>query len=1162
MSGGGSIEIPPSMVSKTKEVFEQTKNYLEISDRSYSYYTKVAFSKDMTQIANWANYGLNPSLYGIFIERFQPYVIYLVMYYYVSIIFSQLFNRNNNIYLYKKQRSNIDLIDKDDISFSIDTEYYIYASIQLMDNVMILLTPKSNIVIKFKFTSTNADPLLVILDIYIVSQQEDTTPISSIIEQLTNNNLKSVRTVQETFISDDIRRKTLNILKTTISLLQRIISKQSSATMLQWIIFNTEGLYTLNEKHTGRFFHKIDEYINSNFIIVLSNMEPLVTKALDTSETSGKSTSSQTSKTNIVENPIPSVLNIYLSSTDPKIDNTLLTLDMLIPGQVSKDKLRINPRNPLKDMKSILLEFCKTNKITNPIIVFFDKELFSKFNSLYRKKTNVRTLKQAIETNVPGNISTTIQLLLSGSELQIANERLQLNNFFWNNQWYLTGPRDVLLSIDPTFLQSEVDKSPTPTNNANCYSEMLDVLSDLVDLFYPSMAGKDISIIYNKYLQGLNERNALIGDIKHLIDKEQLSISTTTISDKHKDTISAIRVKSISLKNIMKKFIQSVIYQLVIIVKIITKIINRIQTRCFVYYTVGHDFDVKEVIESGPSENVLVTTLSRIIPLDEKTLTYLSFLDEVYDKHSYLDRLSCSLFMKKQYSEISQTLDTVINTVISQLTIISQRMITVINNDNSNTTVNLSNERFDAIWISNQEIEAAFTSFEKSVKLFISSNLLPEYYSQENIETFIDSILWDMDMSDSYTYSRLVTSFVDSNIWVQVELLFAMKTLQYIFLIYKYTGKYISYYNVDITKLNISTQLENFILFISPVFDVTLLKRLNLFSYVINWFKYICCKQIQLLITTKNGNITIYDIRNLFKTNTMIKQSYIILRYFLINIILLNIDVCQLSNELQSLIGILAPTDTDLKQYTHIRTINPSIPQQSPDNTKPPLSQTKPKDDKPLTSETDLAFNVIVQVSATKIETTNPTETTGKLEGVKSTNINSLLGCKKLSLGMKWEKLKHSTNEMVGKSIQKITNKVGGLFDPNLSIITDDLSTIDNSNKSEKSEKIGKLKTKTIKQDSVDTVLDVFKNPQYQILDSIPEFVIKPATTMDNKSGSVLGIDLDKFILEITELEENPKNKSLTKNDKSLLQVSIPLDYTNITLSELFSSFNSWKSLM
>ena len=1159
MIGGGYIEISPSLVSKTKNVLEQTRNYLEINDRNYSYYTKVAFSKDMTQISNWANYGLNPGLDGVFVERLQPYIIYLIMYYYVTILFSQLFSRNNNILLYRKLKSNIELVDKDEMGFSVDTEYYMYASIQLMDNVMTVLNPKSNMVVKFKFTSPYTDPLLSILDIYIVNNgSNETTEIRNTIEQLVSGNLKSIKSTSDTF-TNELRKKTLSILKNSTQSIQRIITKQISSSLVEWIIFDDVGEYTLTTRHRNAFLHKIEEYINSNFIIVLSQLENIISKASETSK-SVKS-SSYSSTTPIIENPIPSVLNIYLSSTSPtpvKIDNMLLTSDMLIPNYSSKDNLRINPRNPLKKMNSVLKEFCKTNKIENPITVFFDKKLFLKFNSMYDKKTRVRTLKQAIETNLTDNISNTIQLLLSGSELQVTRdgnkERLKINSYFWNNQWYLTGPRDVLLSIDTNFLQSTPTSSPNPSNMTKCYSDMIDVLNDLVDLFYPSMAGKEISKSYTKYLQSLNERNILVNDVKHLIDKERLSISTNNISEKYKDTLSNIRAKSINLKSMIKEFVKNIIYQLVIIEKMIVKIINRIQTNCFVYYVIGHDFTNVDTTVIGPVENKLVASIINPEMVGEKSvMSYLSFLEEGYNRHDYLSMLSCSKGMVTQYSDISSAYDTVVTTVMEELNDISQRMITITNNDDSNTTINISKEGFDELWISNEKIEKCFTTLESVLKSFIQRNLTPEYYSQEYIEKSIDDILWDMEMSNTITYSRLFTSFVDKNIWNQFELLFVMKSLQYIFLIYKYTGKYVAYYNIDTTKINLNQRLDSFADFLSPDYSIPFLKSLNLFSYTMNWFKYICLQQILALISKKGGNINVGDIQELFITDINIKHAYAILKYYVVNIILSNIDVCQLSNELQSLISILAPTDVDLKQYA--RNYNEAITNTS--QTETPNSSTKTKPTPEVKNVNELAFNVVVQVNVSK-EDIDTDKTNNKLNGAKSYNIDGLLGCKRLALGMKWDKLKHSTNAMVGNSIEHVTNVVGRIFEPNLSPIEDDLSAMEKkmlkiNDDNDKSETI-----KKVVNDIKNSIIGSFKSPQYQILVSVPDVNIDKT----NNNGRDLGINVDKIILELTKLGNRDDNKSLSRNKKDILDTVSPTLMSDKNISTILSSLDVWSTLV
>ena len=1178
MIGGGYIEISQSLVSKTKTVFDQTRNYLEINDRSRSYYTKLVLSDKMTQISYWANYGLNPGLDGVFIERLQPYIIYLVMYYYISILFSQLFNRNNNITLYKKEGSSIDIVDKDDLQFVIGNEYYLYASIQSMDNVLTILNNKSNIVLKFIFSAPNNDPLLIISDIFIVgidsSRTNESNHILDTITQLSSSNLKSVKKTSDTF-TNELRKKTLQILKTSINFIQRIISKQISSSSVLWLMFDGTNTYELNSRDNNRNLHIINEYINSNIIIVLPQIETIILKTSNT-VTSNKNKSQSLSAATVIVNPIPTALNVYLSSTSSspiQIDNVLLTSDMLLPSG-TKDNLRINPRNPLKDMNDVLAEFCKANKIENPISVFFDKSLFLKFNAMYKKKSRVRTLKQAIDTNLDDNISNTLKILLSGSELQLTQngtkDLIKINSYFWNNQWYLSGSRDVLLSIEAPLLQSTVQTSSNPSTITSCYSQMIEVLNDLIDLFYPSMAGKDITKTYTKYLQTLNERNNMVDDVKHLINSETLSISTTNLSDKYKDTISNIHANSVILKNIIKEFIKNVIYQLVIIQKIITKIINRIQTNCFIYYVIGIN-DTNNIQQ--PSDIKLFKLISNRDLLDNKdTMNYLSFLEEGYQHHEYINLLSCSKSMTTQYNDISSAFDNVVTTVITQLNSLSQRMLTITNNDNTNTTFNTSNESLDTLWISNEEIEKCFTTFETVTKSFVKSNLPSNYYSQEYIEKMIDNILWDMDVTPTMTYSRLVTSFVDKNIWNQLELLFAMKAFQYIFLIYKYTGKYVAYYNIDITKIDADIRFESFVYFLSPSMtipsvpvDEDSLKRLNLFSFVMNWYKYICCKQTHSLIL-KKGRVSLQDIRELFMKDTLIKQSYLILKYYIVNIILSNIDVCQLSNDLHSMISILAPTDADLKQYTSSSKDTITDKSRSETDVKSSSSTDKSSVKESVSSANELAFNVVVQVSVSKDsdkdsdkdKDNGKNKDNGKLSGVKAYNIDDLLGCKKIALGLKWDSLKHSTNQMVGNSLQQVTDKIGKIFEPNLSIIDKDFSVyekgvleipIKGDDSPETKSVILEARKKRLT-DTKNAIMSPFKNPQYQILVTVPEFVIE--------KGLDLGIDVDKFMLELTKLGNNSINKSFSNNSKNVLDTTLPTDLNDVNLMNVLLSVNIW----
>jgi hypothetical protein len=304
-----------------------------------------------------------------------------------------------------------------------------------------------------------------------------------------------------------------------------------------------------------------------------------------------------------------------------------------------------------------------------------------------------------------------------------------------------------------------------------------------------------------------------------------------------------------------------------------------------------------------------------------------------------------------EYTSIIQSFSNIIKIVLDKLDKIAEHMMEIKDNT-SYDIMDLSNETLSKLWISDESIEGVFGEFEKNLRRFIKYNLTDTYYSTPVIEKCIDDILWDMSKSTTYTYCRLFTTFVYNNIWLQFEILFSLKVLQYIFLIYQYTGKYIYYKQVPLKKGDIGNEFIDFL-------ELTSIK-INLFSCIVNWFKFNCIFQMQELIKTKE-NVTLTDIQTLFATNEIILSSYTLMKYYITQIILSNLDVCYLTKELQSFIDILSPNDTD------INNIMPQIIKEKEggvSSNDKKSSDTKNKPNEPDTKK--LSYNVQVQVKVKK----------------------------------------------------------------------------------------------------------------------------------------------------------------------------------------------------
>ena len=108
--------------------------------------------------------------------------------------------------------------------------------------------------------------------------------------------------------------------------------------------------------------------------------------------------------------------------------------------------------------------------------------------------------------------------------MKINGEELVITDYNWDHQWRLLGPKENLLSLEPQYLQNKPPENTVSTQT--CYKNLLEFYDDLIELFYPSMSGKEITKIYGNYLKILNERNALLNDIKKLVNKNTFTIKT------------------------------------------------------------------------------------------------------------------------------------------------------------------------------------------------------------------------------------------------------------------------------------------------------------------------------------------------------------------------------------------------------------------------------------------------------------------------------------------------------------------------------------------------------------------------------------------------------------------------------------------------------------
>ena len=1064
---GGSLD--SIIMTNTLNLMNSIVNYLQIEASRTVYYTQVKFELNSTIINNLITYGLTPSLGGNIVDTSQPYIIYFFVYYYTSKVFSEFFKTkdkggtsNVELFLLPAEGSTDNQIQLKevtrDLELDVDRTYCIFMNLGVITSIITLRvpgTPSPLICIRFKLVSTGIQgknknsylPELIITGIYMLNTEPDNVKVQDyyreFITKLRRGNSNLTTYFTPVPYSDEVRDKLKSIILYTIDVEKQIISFQSSNTTLRFIYLN------------GQTHLKFNPIPVESIVIPVQMSATLLTFMNKISEAlkgnlSNTGSKTQTSKLSaITENYIPNVLNVYLTTpsySQIQLNGVLLKRDMFPPYSSSSNELQINPRYDFtKTKSSFTKQYCKLNKECYVDTLYSFSE-FTKFNKQNKSGKRLQTIQQ-VTPNVSGNIETTLSLLLPNYTLKINGEEMVITDYNWDHQWKLLGPKENLLSLQPEYL---LNKPPENTVSIQtCYKNLLEFYDDLIELFYPSMSGKEITKLYGNYLSVLNERNAMLNDIKKLVNKNTLTIKTVGLSADEKNKLVNISTKSITLNEYINKFVESILYQLIVIGNLTRKLINRIHSSCFFYFS--FDSELYPTITSTPSTSegpqappVLLSIVRHIVDLigsedtKYKGIQYIeNYLSPLYypDPSRYNDffsSLQCGSLIVNEYTSIIQSFSNIIKTVLERLDKIAAHMMEIKDNT-SYETFDLSNETLSKLWISDENIERVFSEFEKNIRSFIKYNLTETYYSKPVIERWIDDTLWDMDKSNTYTYSRLFTTFVYDNVWTQFEILFSLKVLQYIFLIYQYTGKYIYYKQVPLKGGVINNQFLSFL-------DDN--KNINLFSCIVNWFKFNCIFQIQELIKT-NGTVTLIDIQTLFATNELILGSYTLMRYYITQIILTNVDVCQLTSELETFIDILSPNESDLKNIMP-QTIKEKEKEKEVD--KSPDSKGKEnKSNEPDTKK--LSYNVQVQVKVKKMSGSNETK-----EKLNSGNIYEYLGCKNRDLQFQFNKLKQSAGILTGDISGFISKKTTLLKGPNISQLEENLKLSEPDNAKEASE--------------------------------------------------------------------------------------------------------------
>lgn len=163
------------------------------------------------------------------------------------------------------------------------------------------------------------------------------------------------------------------------------------------------------------------------------------------------------------------------------------------------------------------------------------------------------------------------------------------------------------------------------------------------------------------------------------------------------------------------------------------------------------------------------------------------------------------------------------------------------------------------------------------------------------------------------------------------------------------------------------------------------------------------------------------------------------MRYYIAQIILTNVDVCQLTSELETFVDILSPNDTDLKNI-----MPQTIKEKEKENeNKSPDSKNKDgKSNEPDTKK--LSYNIQVQVKVKKMSGSKETK-----EKLNSGNIYQYLGCKNRDLQFQFNKLKQSAGILTGDISGYISKKTTLLRGPNISQLEENLKLSEPDNAKE-----------------------------------------------------------------------------------------------------------------
>ena len=1032
------------IINNTVNLLNSTVNYLQIDGPRTPFYTSVKFSFDPFIITNLVTYGLNPGLGGTIVDSSQPYIIYFFVYYYTVKIFSLLFKMNNNKasvdlfqlpYSVPRQVNNINKKEvTDDLELLVGSTYFMFVTLSKIPNILNIDYAQkisTRVCLVFKVDELpRSDSLsqLTFTGLYFLDVSLHPTDNSDmeIIRKILSGQVIDQKILHPSIpFNNEVRDKIKSIVLYSLEIEKQIISAQSSATSMRFLQIRDVGetpylKCNASSNKTTIVPIPIDAtfltFINKLSEVLKGNLTPVVA-------------SSEVSKLSaITENYIPNVLNIYLTSapsSSVQLNNVLLKQDMFPPYKSSSNELQFNPRYDFNKTKTIFTkQFCKTNKECYVTTLFSPSE-FTKFNKQNKSGRRLQTIQQ-VTPNVTGNIEATLSLLLPNYTMKINGEDVTVTDYNWNHQWKLTGPKENMLSLQSEYKQSFVEPPVSGVNT--CYKNVREYYDDIVEVFYPSMAGKDITKIYGNYLKILSERNVLLTDIRKFINTKTLTINTTNLSDNDTTKILSIKSKSNTLNDYINKFVTSIITQLIIIGNITRRIVNRIHTPCFFYF--GFDKELyyfndeqAQQIQQVPTAPVLFTYIPNIIPLiTTNTTDLITPLASMYysdppDYQTFFQALLCGDIISQEYKFIIQSFSSVLRIVCEKLNKIAGHMLEI-KNDTSFKSVDLAQETLSILWINDDNVEKAFGDFEKSIRTFIKYNLVDTYYSKNTIERYIDDIFWDMEKSSGYGYSRLFTTVVFSNVWEQFEIIFSYKIIQLIFLVYKYTGKYIYYRYVSNNTPNpISDQ---FLVFLKDYNQTT---GINLFTCLINWFKYNCLYEIQELIQS-NNSITLGELQQLFSSNELIRGSYTLLQYYITTIILSNLDVCQMTTELQTFVDILSPNDMDLKNIMP-QTI--AEKEEEEKRTKSDGREGKTKDDKTKNIIADtkkLAYNIEVSVKVKKV---------GEVKNLNPNTINDFLGCKNRDLQFQMNKLKQSANILTNDVVSYISQQNTTLMAPNIS---------------------------------------------------------------------------------------------------------------------------------